>query len=45
MPEDRGRERQNTNEEDLVGRADEQDDDVEEFEDIEEEDDEEDLES
>jgi hypothetical protein len=45
MPEDRESERQkNQNEEDLVGRADERDDE-EEFEDIEEADDEEDLES
>lgn len=43
MPEDR--ERQNQNEEDIIGRADEPDaDDAEEFEDV-EEDDEEDLES
>ncbi len=42
MPEDR--ERQNQNEEDLVGRADERDDE-DEFEDIDEVDDEEDLES
>jgi len=43
MPEDR--ERPNDNEEDLIGRADDQDEDVEEFEDIDEEGDEEDLES
>jgi hypothetical protein len=42
MPEDR--ERRNENEEDIVGRADEQDDDAEDFEDM-EEDDEEDVES
>jgi hypothetical protein len=38
MPEDR--ERLNQNEEDIVGRADEQDDDAEEFEDTEDADDE-----
>ena len=43
MPEDR--ERQNQSEEDVVGRADERDDDDAEFEDTDEVDDEEDLES